>query len=72
MARNAVSEVMRPSLDCQCSGTRSWCPGCLISMAIGMRREHPTSLSVAMLKRRLTGISGREAALLLEISRRVA
>jgi len=36
-----------------------------------MRKEHPDTLSVGMLRRRLTGISGREAALLLEMSRRI-
>ncbi|MBF8255120.1 MAG: hypothetical protein HW375_27 [Anaerolineales bacterium] len=62
----------RQSLDCLCDGTRSYCPDCLISFAVLMRREHPDSLSVGMLKRHLQGISGREAALLLEVTRRIA
>ena len=75
MARSAVVQdtVKRPRqpLDCTCGGTRSLCPDCLISLAVYMRREHPDSLSVGMLKRRLPGISGREAALLLEVTRRI-
>jgi len=34
--------------------------------------EHPHSLSVAMVMRRVPGIGHREAALLVEFSRRVA
>ena len=74
MAQKLVSESeMRPCqpLDCSCGGVPSLCPVCLVSLAVYMRREHPDSLSVGMLKRRLPGISGREAALLLEVSRRI-
>ena len=73
MVAVSVKSTMRPrtSLDCVCGGSRSLCPGCLISFAVLMRKEHPDTLSVGMLKRRLAGISGREAALLLEMSRRI-
>lgn len=57
---NAMSK-----LDCTCDGKWPWCPDCLMSLAIHMRREHPDTLSVGMLKRRIPKISGREAALLI-------
>lgn len=59
----------RRPLDCICAGERTFCAPCTIALAIAMKREHPDSLSVAMLKRRLPGISGREAAVLIEVTR---
>ena len=57
------------SLDCTCDGHVPFCPVCLVQMACAMRIAHPSTLSIAMLKRRIVGIDGRTAALLLEASK---
>lgn len=58
------------SLDCYCAdGTTPWCPPCTVAAAIMLRHDHPDSLSVALLKRRIPGITGHEAALLCEMSK---
>jgi len=41
----------------------------MVSAAIMLRHDHPSSLSVALLKRRIPGITGHEAALLCEMSK---
>ena len=61
----------RPSPDCTCDGVAPYCPPCLVASAMVMRREHPGTLSVSMLKRRIPQLSGREAALMLEFSKYV-
>lgn len=58
-------------IDCTCDGLAPYCPPCLVSLAFALRRDHPDSLSVSMLKRRIPRLTGREAALLLEASRRI-
>jgi hypothetical protein len=60
------------SLDCECDGIPPLCPVCLVRMAVTMRRQHPDTLSVSMLKRRVPRLSGREAAILVEATRRIA
>lgn len=57
------------SLDCICDGQAPLCAACCLKTAIALRLDHPKTLSVAMLKRRVPGITGREAALLLEASK---
>ncbi len=60
---------MTSSLDCYCGPDKGWCPICVVTMAIRMRHQHPETLSVSMLKRRITGITGREAIYLVEMSK---
>jgi len=48
-----------------------WCPPCVVRAAIQLRLEHPDTVSVSMLKRRIPGITGHEAALLVEATLRV-
>jgi hypothetical protein len=57
--------------DCYCRepGSPPRCPPCITSAAAQMRRDHPDTLSVSMLKRRLPDVTPHEAALLLEASR---
>ncbi len=55
--------------DCICDGRSPACAVCLAAYAIVMRRNHPTTLSVAMLRRRAPELTGREAALLLEATK---
>lgn len=59
---------IRP-LDCICDGRGRTCAVCLVLSACSLRVDHPDSLSIGMLKRRIPGISGREAAILLEASK---
>jgi hypothetical protein len=67
-----VKKKPRRGLDCECGGVPSLCPPCLVRFAATWRRAHPFTLSVAMVKRRLPGIGDREAALLVEVSKRFA
>ena len=62
---------MHRRLDCFCRepGTPPRCPPCIAAAAATMRREHPDSLSLSMLRRRVPDITGHEAALLLEATR---
>lgn len=62
---------MRPSLDCFCDGAVPWCPPCVVSAATVLRHEHLETLSVSMLKRRIPNITGHEAALLVEATKRM-
>lgn len=57
--------------DCTCDGVAPFCPPCLLSLAVALRRAHPDTLSIAMLKRRIPRLGGREASLLLEFTRRL-
>ena len=41
----------------------------MVAAAITLRREHPESLSVSLLRRRIPSITGHEAALLCEMSK---
>ena len=43
----------------------------MVAVVMTMRRDHPDSLSVSMLKRRIPRLTGHEAALLVEASRLV-
>lgn len=61
----------RPGPDCICDGVGPWCPVCLVAIAMYLRYEHPDTLSVGMLRRRIPGLRGREAAILLEASKRM-
>ena len=60
------------SPDCFCDGRTPWCPVCVVATAVRMRLEHPETLSVSMLKRRIPGLMGREAAYLIEATRNMA
>ena len=62
---------VRKSLDCYCGPDGDWCPVCVVATAVKMRCDHPDSLSVSMLKRRISGITGREAVYLVEMSKRL-
>ena len=58
--------------DCICDGRTPWCAVCKVSIAFQMRLLHPDSLSPAMLKRRMgASVNGREAALLVEATKRM-
>ena len=60
------------SIDCFCEeGQTPPCPPCVVAMATQMRLEHYDNLSLSMLKRRIPGISGREAAVLVEATRNI-
>lgn len=59
----------RLPLDCICDGHFPLCAVCLLKTACALRLQHPATLSVAMLKRRVGDITGREAAILLEASK---
>ena len=41
----------------------------MVATATMLRHDHPDSLSIALLKRRIPGITGHEAALLVEMSK---
>lgn len=59
--------------DCICDGRTPWCAPCVVSLAFQMRVLHWDTLTTAMLKRRLgRSINGREAAILVEASKRIA
>ncbi|KKN46050.1 hypothetical protein LCGC14_0676690 [marine sediment metagenome] len=62
---------MKTTPDCICDGKAPWCSVCLVSVAFRMRNEHPDTLSVSMLKRRIPRLTGREAAILLEATQRL-
>lgn len=57
--------------ECTCDGVTPFCPPCTVAIAMSLRRDHPDSLSVSMLKRRIPRLGGREAAILLEATRRL-
>ncbi len=57
-----------PSPDCYCSNG-TLCPPCIVSAAIMLHHDHPDSLSVSLLRRRIHGITGHEAMLLVEMSK---
>ncbi len=57
-----------PSLDCFCANG-TLCPPCIVATATMLRHEHPDTLSIALLRRRIHGITGHEAALLVEMSK---
>lgn len=67
----AVERPVR-HIDCTCDGIPPLCAPCLVTLAFVLRRDHPDSLSVSMLKRRIPRLGGREAAILLEASKRIA
>lgn len=74
MSYSRVEELAlarRTKPDCTCDGIAPYCAPCLVSLAVVMRRDHPDSLSVSMLKRRIPRLGGREAAILLEATRRL-
>ena len=60
------------SPDCTCDGLAPWCAVCLVGVAFLMRHEHWDSLSPAMLRRRIPKLRGREAAILVEATKRIA
>lgn len=62
---------MEGGLDCLCDGVGSLCAACIVAYAVKMWRDHPDSLTPSMLKRRIRGLRGREAALLVEFSKRL-
>ncbi len=62
-------QKIRRSLDCYCGPNDGWCPICVVAVATRMRHDHPETLSVSMLKRRIPGITGREAIYLVEATK---
>jgi len=62
-------DKVRRSTDCYCGPDGDWCPICVVTVAAKMRHEHPETLSVSMIKRRIPNITGREAVYLLEMSK---
>lgn len=58
------------SPDCFCDGApgSAWCPPCIAAAAVALRHQHPNTLSVSMLKRRIPGITGHTAAIVVEIT----
>ena len=65
-----VRHILPP--DCTCDGKAPLCPPCLMGLALVMRFDHPDTLSVSMMKRRIPRITGREAALLIEATKYIA
>lgn len=63
---------MGGDVDCVCDGIGSLCAPCKVTLAFRLRRDHPDTLSVSILKRRIRGLHGREAALLLEATKRMS
>jgi len=57
--------------DCICDGKVPFCAVCLVAIACVLRVQHPDSLSIGLLKRRIPRLSGREAAILVEATRRL-
>ena len=55
--------------DCFCDGRSPWCPICVAATAVRMRLDHMETLSVSMLRRRIPGLTGREAVYLVEAAR---
>lgn len=72
-ARRLDDEVRRltQSIDCRCDGIPPLCACCLVTLAFQLARLHPGSLSMAILKRRIPRLTGREADILLEATRRL-
>jgi hypothetical protein len=64
-------ECPRPANDCTCDGQVPWCAVCKVSAAVYLAYQHPDSLSVSMLKRRIPLLTGECAAVLLEFAKRV-
>lgn len=62
---------MEAGPSCICDGVGSLCAACIVAYAVQMWRDHPDSLSPSMLKRRIRGLRGREAALLVEFTKRL-
>ena len=60
-----------PDCFCRVPGQPPRCPPCVVAAATQMRFEHPDTLSVAMLRRRLPDITPHEAALLVEATKRM-
>ena len=58
-----------PDPNCICDRRLPLCAVCMVAIAAMLRREHPLTVSVAMLKRRIPGLLGREASLLLEATK---
>jgi len=58
-------------VDCICDGKVPFCAVCLVGIAVSLRVQHPDSLSVGLLKRRIPRLSGREAAILVEATKRL-
>ena len=58
--------------DCICSkGQEPWCHVCTVAMAVRLRVEHPDTLSVSMLQRRMPKLDGYVAAILIEFTKRI-
>ncbi len=63
---------MRRTPDCICAkGQEPWCHVCTVAIAIQMRGEHPDTLSVSMLQRRIPKLDGHVAAVLVEATKRI-
>ena len=57
--------------DCICDRKVPYCAVCMVALAYHLRLEHPDTLSVSILKRRIPRLSGREAAILVEATKRL-
>ena len=57
-------------LDCYCpKNAPMTCAVCRVAMAMAMRRQHQTTLSISMLRRRLPNLDGDMAMVLLECTK---
>jgi len=70
MTSRAIVSRFHPP-DCTCDGKAPWCPVCLLKAATLLRIAHPEAVSIAMLRRHIPRLSGREASILLEATRRI-
>ena len=60
------------TLGCICArGQEPWCHVCTVAVAIQMRGDHPDTLSISMLQRRMPKLEGYVAAILLEATLRM-
>ena len=62
--------MVRRSPDCHCPRNgENWCPPCTWAVAVQLRRDHPDTLNVSMLTRRVKGLEGDTAAVLVEATK---
>ncbi len=63
---------MPQTQDCICAkGQKPYCPVCVVAIAVALRYEHPDSLSPSMIRRRVPGLDGYVAAVLVEFTKRI-
>lgn len=59
----------RQPRDCICGGDTPRCHVCLAAIVVGLRVAHPNSISVGMVRQKVPEITGREAAIAIELMR---